>query len=91
MGYNYRLGAYVYVVLTEKDIFKILAKKKRLQLNAAIASFNYLVHLTSLFSEDGMTIFEPKSFLKNAASFWKKPAFEGSRQDLCAKLFAGSG
>ena len=78
MGYNYRLGAYVYVVLTEKDIFKILAKKKRLRLNAAIASFNYLVHLTSLFSEDGMTIFEPKSLLKNAASFWKKPAFEVS-------------
>ena len=23
-----------------------------------------------------MTIFEPKSFLKNATSFWKKPAFE---------------
>ena len=23
-----------------------------------------------------MIIFEPKSFLKNAASFWKKPAFE---------------
>ena len=35
-------------------------------------------HFISLFSEDGITIFEPKSFLKNAASFWKKPAFEVS-------------